>query len=196
MVLVTLIGLFYKIFYSMLLLHIFALSPDLKAVAQAIIVPAKQLSLTFYVIAASTFIYASFGYKFFGERDVQFMYDDQAEIFEVISEEPIVACETLLECTVLLLYKGVPDGDIGSVIDAVNKDSDLFTPRVVFDLTFFIWVGVLLFNILTGSTLRPPSLFKPTRCSQPTSLPPSPRPSSPPSPSPSRFDGRYVFGPT
>jgi len=55
--------LWWKSFFSFMLLHIFNLSPDLGNVAEAIRVPAKQLGLTFYVITASTFIYTSFGYQ-------------------------------------------------------------------------------------------------------------------------------------
>ena len=37
------------------------------------------------------------------------------------------------------------------VVDAVsNKDGGTFLKRVLYDMTFFVWVGVLLFNVITG----------------------------------------------
>ena len=127
--------------------------------------PARQLSLTFYVIAVSTFIFTTYGYRFFQKgKDQNFLYDDQSELFEELGwfadglgfdddkfQSHLVSCSTLLECTMLFLYKGVPSGDVGNVIDAVNvEDGADYATRVVYDLVFFVWVGVLLFNILTG----------------------------------------------
>ena len=138
--------------------------------------PARQLSLTFYVIAVSTFIFTTYGYRGFQEGDDKnFLYDDQSELFEELGwfaegmrlphrsyddgpfdddfddgqfDAPLVSCDTLLQCTTLFLYKGVPAGDVGNVIDAVDLNSEDYAARVMYDLVFFIWVGVLLFNIL------------------------------------------------
>ena len=73
------LGLYHKFFFSFMLLFVFALSPDLQNVSEAITVPAKQLGLTFYVIAASTFIYSCFGFQY-KKLGKGFMYDEQAEL--------------------------------------------------------------------------------------------------------------------
>ena len=62
----------------------------------------------------------------------------------------VTTCESLFECFMLFLYKGAPQGNVGDVIDATDRMDSLFVTRVVFDLIFFIWVGILLFNINIG----------------------------------------------
>ena len=41
-------------------------------------------------------------------------------------------------------------GNVHDVIDEMNRTDSLFMTRVFFDLVFFIWVGILLFNINIG----------------------------------------------
>merc|ERR1712196_432308 len=50
----------------------------------------------------------------------------------------------------MVLYKAMPAGDMGAVIDAMDRTDPAFLGRVWFDLSYFICTGVLLFNILTG----------------------------------------------
>ena len=38
----------------------------------------------------------------------------------------------------------------GTVLTTTDNSDSGFLRRVLFDLSFFIWVGVLLFNIITG----------------------------------------------
>jgi len=50
----------------------------------------------------------------------------------------------------LIFYHAVPAGDIGEVLDNISNRQNDYMRRVLFDLSFFVWVGVLLFNIITG----------------------------------------------
>mmetsp|Transcript_10620 Transcript_10620/g.13902 ORF Transcript_10620/g.13902 Transcript_10620/m.13902 type:complete len:330 (+) Transcript_10620:253-1242(+) len=51
----------------------------------------------------------------------------------------------------LILYKGVPEGTFSEMMISVDKkDGPIFQKRLIFDLSFFIWVGMILFNIITG----------------------------------------------
>lgn len=64
--------------------------------------------------------------------------------------EPI-GCHSVVSCFFLILYVGIPGGNLNEVMDAVsNRDQPDYLMRVAFDLSFFIWVGMLLFNIITG----------------------------------------------
>merc|ERR1712178_201536 len=117
------LGLFvWRSFFSFMLFHVFTLSPDLANVAEAIRVPLKQLLLTFYIILASTFIYASFGFDWLYKNS--FQYDDQVEML-VHFGDPDVTCGTLLECFTLFLYKGAPQGNVHDVIDEMNRTDPL-----------------------------------------------------------------------
>ena len=44
----------------------------------------------------------------------------------------------------------MPTGDMSAVMDDVDRTGEKFTIRMIFDLSFFIWVGILLFNVVTG----------------------------------------------
>ena len=66
-------------------------------------------------------------------------------------------CNTLLSCFMLILYKGVPAGDLSAVLDDVDRTSDKFTGRVIFDLSFFMIFGILLFNVSFSLSLSPSS---------------------------------------
>jgi len=66
-------------------------------------------------------------------------------------DEESLGCHSVVSCFFLIFYMGIPQGGMGEVLDAVsNRDQPDYLMRVAFDLSFFIWVGVLLFNIITG----------------------------------------------
>jgi hypothetical protein len=74
-----------------------------------------------------------------------FVYDGMADDGEA------VGCHSVVSCFFLIFYLGIPAGSMGEVLDNVsNRDQPDYLMRVAFDLSFFIWVGVLLFNIITG----------------------------------------------
>ena len=63
-----------------------------------------------------------------------------------------------MSCFWLIFYHGVPEGSHTDVLDIEDnrrrsdgKENQTYLQRVLFDLSFFIWVGVLLFNIITGA---------------------------------------------
>jgi hypothetical protein len=53
-------------------------------------------------------------------------------------------------CALLLLYKGVPGASLGDLLESVDPRDGNFLARFAFDLSFFIWAGPILFNIITG----------------------------------------------
>ena len=66
-------------------------------------------------------------------------------------DEEAIGCHSVVSCFFLIFYMGIPQGGMGEVLDAVsNRDQPDYLMRVAFDLSFFIWVGVLLFSIITG----------------------------------------------
>lgn len=51
----------------------------------------------------------------------------------------------------LIFYHGVPAGELSGVLDNVdNRNPGRYLWRLLFDISFFIWVGILLFNVITG----------------------------------------------
>jgi hypothetical protein len=61
-----------------------------------------------------------------------------------------IGCHSVVACFWLVLYKGFPEGRMDQVLDVINNRDDQFLARVFFDLSFFIIVGVFIFNIITG----------------------------------------------
>ena len=59
-------------------------------------------------------------------------------------------CHSVVACAWLIMYHGVPTGSLEGVLDVkTNEDLD-FLPRMFFDLSFFVIVGIILFNVITG----------------------------------------------
>jgi len=128
-------------YFTLMLLDIMNNSSVLGDIIKSITVPAFQLALVFYLFIVTVIIYAQFGLEFFEDW---FVYDGDADDGEARG------CHSVVSCFWLILYKGVPAGELGDVLDVIDNRNDKFLQRVLFDMTFFVWVGILLFNIITG----------------------------------------------
>ena len=66
-------------------------------------------------------------------------------------EGAVDGCTTLLECFTQTVYLGIRTGDIAEVLD--DPDESNYTTRMLFDLSFFLILGILLFDMVTGIIL-------------------------------------------
>ena len=99
---------------------------------------AAQLGLVMYTIIITCIVFATFGFRKFG-----------AESFPGEDEEPV--CESTLTCFWYIFYVGVPGGGISDLMNGVTvADGETYWSRILYDLIFFVWMGVLLFNVITG----------------------------------------------
>ena len=136
-------GLWRKYCLALMLLDIFQMSSILSQIALAIQIPAPAIGMTFYVFLVSAVIYSFWGFQFFfGDFRFDEMDDD-------------LTCERLIDCFLLITYKALPEGDIASVLADVvmgagADGSGAIMNRVLFDLSFFVWISLLLYNIVTG----------------------------------------------
>jgi hypothetical protein len=98
---------------------------------------------------------AQFGLAYFEDW---FVYGD---------DDSASGCHSVVACFFLIFYKGIPAGELGDVLDTIdNRDPD-YLGRLIFDLSFFVWVGILLFNIITGVS-NPRACLPPVRaCGRP-----------------------------
>ena len=47
----------------------------------------------------------------------------------------------MVACFWLIFYSGVTSGGMGDVVDNIsNKDGHIFLKRIIYDMSFFIWV--------------------------------------------------------
>eukprot|EP00615_Pteridomonas_danica_P011690 CAMPEP_0114330802 /NCGR_PEP_ID=MMETSP0101-20121206/1993_1 /TAXON_ID=38822 ORGANISM="Pteridomonas danica, Strain PT" /NCGR_SAMPLE_ID=MMETSP0101 /ASSEMBLY_ACC=CAM_ASM_000211 /LENGTH=1284 /DNA_ID=CAMNT_0001460933 /DNA_START=3986 /DNA_END=7840 /DNA_ORIENTATION=+ len=139
-------------FFTLMLLDIVNNSQVLKDIIRSITRPLPQLAVVFYTFVLTVIIYAQFGVNYFEEW---FQYDSLADDGEKHG------CHSVVACFWLIFYGGVPIGGMTEVMDNIsNKEGNSYLARVAFDLSFFVWVGILLFNVITGlivdtfSTLR------------------------------------------
>ena len=60
-------------------------------------------------------------------------------------------CNSLTQCFVSTVYNGMrAGGGIGEALGHLNQNSDHYFFRLIFDLTFFIFVIICLLNIIFG----------------------------------------------
>jgi hypothetical protein len=99
-----------------------------------------ELGWVLYLLIITMVIYASFGLEFF-EVDTD-------------NGPAGIGCHSVVSCFILYTYKGVPGQGIdGTVLNTVMRNSlptGHYLARMAFDLSFFIWVVQILFNIITG----------------------------------------------
>lgn len=83
--------------------------------------------------------------------DAAFGLEFLPDVFTFGDDED-TGCYSTVACTWLILYKAVPAGSLEEIVNTItNQDggSD-YLFRVLFDITFWIVVGQLLFNVITG----------------------------------------------
>jgi len=114
-------------------------SRTLSDVIKGVVDNFEPLMWVFYLFICTVVIYAQFGLTFFEDW---FVYDGEND------DSP--GCHSVVSCILLIFYHAVPAGDIGEVLDNISNRKNNYMERLVFEISFFIWVGVLLFNIITG----------------------------------------------
>ena len=129
---------------SMMLLQLVENSKTLRNVIRAVTLPAYALLQSCLLGLICIFIFAFFGMYFF-END---FYNENQSVDE---------CSNLLFCYATFLHNGLLNGggiadhikgDLGH--EPVYSDEVRFTSRVVYDIIFFVFISVLLLNIIFG----------------------------------------------
>ena len=139
-VLFTFIGFWDSLFWSFLLLDFLSLSEDTKNVVRAVSRPWR----TFLVLIALFFIistvFSMIGYVVFGSGSFE--------------EDGEGVCASALQCWWHTLYKGLLEGDISAILVGVTyQNGSEYLARTFFDLAFFLLLGVLLMDAITGTVV-------------------------------------------
>ena len=124
---------------SLLLADIVTNSRTFGNIVGAVARPVPKLCLVLYVMMCTSAIYAHFGLAWFEDhfKDNGSLTDD--------------GCHSVAGCFLTIFYKGIPAKNLAGVLDAKSDiDGFQFFKRIMFDLSFFIWVAVILFGIVTG----------------------------------------------
>jgi hypothetical protein len=118
------------------LLDVVLLSPACGDVVKSVSRPIKSLLLTGWLFMCVLLIFTSLGMFLFGD-----LYS---------SDTDVNPCPDLLRCYMETAWMGITHPE-EMAMDAVGyQDGARYYQRILFDLSFFVVIGVLLFNMVTG----------------------------------------------
>ena len=61
------------------------------------------------------------------------------------------ACENVFSCATFLFYQGISEsGNMKSFMLPNDPRYPAYLPRIFFESTYFVWVGIILLNVITG----------------------------------------------
>jgi hypothetical protein len=130
-------------YFTLMLLDIGSISPTVQNLVKSITTPGQQLAIVGYLFAVMVLIYASFGLELF-ESYFTFGTDDD-------NDDNPRGCHSVVSCAWLIMYRAVPIGSLEEVLDWTNnRDGDVYLQRFLFDFSFFVIIGIILFNVITG----------------------------------------------
>lgn len=132
-------GNFNNFFFAAHLLDVAVGFKTLRTILQSVTHNGKQLILTVMLLTIIVYIYTVIAFNFFRKFYVQ---EEDEEVER--------KCHDMLTCFIFHLYKGVrAGGGIGDEIGDPDGD-DYEAYRIIFDITFFFFVIVILLAIIQG----------------------------------------------
>uniref|UniRef100_A0A182IRU9 Uncharacterized protein n=1 Tax=Anopheles atroparvus TaxID=41427 RepID=A0A182IRU9_ANOAO len=137
----SVMGNFNQFFFAAHLLDVAVGFKTLRTILQSVTHNGKQLVLTVMLLTIIVYIYTVIAFNFFRKFYIQ--EDDDGE-------EGDRKCHDMATCFVFHLYKGVRAG--GGIGDEIgDPDGDEYEVyRIMFDITFFFFVIVILLAIIQG----------------------------------------------
>ena len=174
LVVFTYVGLWRSYFFTLTLLDVLTMSQTLYSVVKSVLIPITQLTQTFFLFIVVICCYTSFAYFLFGstqfggedDRMIEYLVNStvgangtEEEVLQPTGlvwlpeeeEGAVEGCDTLLECFIQTTYIGIRAGDMAEVLD--DPDESSYHVRMLFDLSFFLILGILLFDMVTGIIL-------------------------------------------
>ncbi|XP_073986803.1 ryanodine receptor isoform X3 [Rhodnius prolixus] len=135
----SILGNFNNFFFAAHLLDVAVGFKTLRTILQSVTHNGKQLVLTVMLLTIIVYIYTVIAFNFFRKFYVQ---EEDEEVDK--------KCHDMMTCFVFHLYKGVrAGGGIGDEIEPPDGD-DYEVYRIMFDITFFFFVIVILLAIIQG----------------------------------------------
>ncbi|KAG5681994.1 hypothetical protein PVAND_011393 [Polypedilum vanderplanki] len=135
----SILGNFNNFFFAAHLLDVAVGFKTLRTILQSVTHNGKQLVLTVMLLTIIVYIYTVIAFNFFRKFYIQ---EEEDEVDK--------KCHDMLTCFVFHLYKGVrAGGGIGDEIGDPDGD-DYEVYRIIFDITFFFFVIVILLAIIQG----------------------------------------------
>ncbi|XP_023317849.1 ryanodine receptor isoform X1 [Trichogramma pretiosum] len=135
----SILGNYNNFFFAAHLLDVAVGFKTLRTILQSVTHNGKQLVLTVMLLTIVVYIYTVIAFNFFRKFYIQ-EEDDEVD----------KKCHDMMTCFVFHLYKGVRAG--GGIGDEIGEpDGDVYEVyRIMFDITFFFFVIVILLAIIQG----------------------------------------------
>lgn len=149
--LLLLLGYNYLYFYAFVLLDIVSMSEHMKNAVRAVTRPMSSLCSVFILFVLVVLIFAIIGYFVFDDAFI--INGEELEVDDggVVSGKDNLFCSSPLGCFWTVAYGGVRAGDIAEIMTDISPDQNHhYFARILFDMAFFIILGVLLFDMVTG----------------------------------------------
>ncbi|OCT66306.1 hypothetical protein XELAEV_18042564mg [Xenopus laevis] len=136
----SILGHYNNFFYAAHLLDIAMGVKTLRTILSSVTHNGKQLMMTVGLLAVVVYLYTVVAFNFFRK-----FYNKSED-----EDEPDMKCDDMMTCYLFHMYVGVrAGGGIGDEIeDPAGDEYELY--RVVFDITFFFFVIVILLAIIQG----------------------------------------------
>uniref|UniRef100_A0AAN0LPN8 Ryanodine receptor n=1 Tax=Polyphagotarsonemus latus TaxID=1204166 RepID=A0AAN0LPN8_9ACAR len=155
----SLLGNINYFFFAAHLLDIAFVIKSLRTILQSVTHNGRQLVLTVILLVIIVYIYTVIAFNFFRKFYVQSgdeeggdgeEGDNSGEAVNEVEDFQDKKCHSMSSCFIFNLYQGVrAGGGIGDVIEPPDGDTNEYY-RIVFDITFFFFVIVILLAILQG----------------------------------------------
>ena len=127
-------------FFTLMLLDVASISGTVQSLVKSVTTPGFQLVVVAYCFVVIALIYSAFALEYFEDY---FVFDPDAH-------DESRGCHSVIACFWLIMYHGVPAGSLEPVLDVQDNSDNSFIFRTFFELVFFILVGIILFNVITG----------------------------------------------
>jgi len=125
-------------------LDVVAISPVIADIIRSVTAPGFALGLVFYLFIITVIIYAAFGMNHFGPSLTVPIYSDDDGI-------PRVQCGSMLQCFYNIFTEGLSEaGNLKASLSTNYAGDEGYPMRVLYDSVFFVWVGIVLVNIIVG----------------------------------------------
>ena len=139
------LGFYDSQYFTFLLFDVFNISRDLQDILTSITDSGRGLLLVGFTIIISLIVFATIANHHIKNA---FDHEDADE-----QDFPNFDCSSPVRCFFFLGLKAFPYGMTEEIMEPVDYDDASFYFRSAFDLVFFVWIGILLFNIITGLVL-------------------------------------------
>lgn len=137
--------------YTLILLDWISLSEHMKNVVRSVIRPIKALFSVFLLFVFVIVIFAVIGFFKFDNAFLLVSSDIEVDGSGGLDTTPDVYCTSVMSCFWTIAYGAVRAGDIAEIMDEFSpSDGSVYYSRLLFDMLFFIILGVLLFDMVTG----------------------------------------------